>query len=156
MVCHFFKLGQQQNITKSKYISDKGYAVLDEANSDDIINALAGEGIFDTTLGLSDKECRTATASKGHDASEIMIKDAKEGAVEAYNFSSSASILLYIRRMCKSRSMATQKTLSKSVFSMATSNVTSDGSDEEEMDEDEGSDYKAGSAKKPEVAIQGM
>ena len=39
---------------------------------------------------------------------------------------------------------------------MATSKVTSDGLDEEEMDEDEGSDYKAGSAKKPEVAIKGM
>jgi hypothetical protein len=157
MVHHCFTLDQQQKITKSKYISDKGYAVLDEANSDDIINAVAGEGIFDTTLGLSEKERRTATASKGHDASEIMFGEAKEGAVEAHNFSSSASITtIHSKNVDDSRSAATQNTLAKSVFSMATSKVTSDGLDKEEMDKDEGSNYKAGSAKKLEVAIKGM
>ena len=39
----------------------QGKAVLDESNSDDIINAVAGEGLFDMTLGLLEKECRTAT-----------------------------------------------------------------------------------------------
>jgi hypothetical protein len=39
MVCHCFTLDQQQKITKSKYMTDKGYAVLDESYSDDIINA---------------------------------------------------------------------------------------------------------------------
>jgi hypothetical protein len=157
MVHHCFMLDQQQKITKSKYISDKGYAVLDDANSDDIINAIAGEGIFDTTLGLSEKERRTATVSKGHDASEIMFGEAKEGAVEAHNFSSSTFITtIHSKNVDDSRSVATQKTLAKLVFSMATSKVTSDGSDKEEMDEDEGSNYKAGSAKKPEVAIKGM
>ncbi len=156
MVCHCFTLDQQQKITKSKYISDKGYAVLDEATSDDIINAIAGEGIFNTTLGLSEKECRTATTSKEHDASAIMFGEAKEGAVEVHNFFSSASITtIHSKKVDDRRSVATQKTLAKLVFSMATSKVTSDGSDEEEMDEDEGSDYKAGSAKKPEVAIKG-
>ena len=58
--------------------------------------------------------------------------------------------------MDNSRSVAKQKTLAKSVFSMVTSTVTFDGSDEEEMDEDEGSNYEEGSAKKPEVAIKGM
>jgi hypothetical protein len=157
MVRHCFTLDQQQKITKSKYISDKGYAVLDEATSDDIINAVAGEGIFDTTLGLLEKECRTATASKGHDASAIMFGEAKEGAVEAHNFSSSASITtIHSKKVDDSRSVAMQKTLAKLVFSMATSKVTSDGLDEEEMDKDEGSDYKTGSAKKLEVAIKGM
>jgi hypothetical protein len=45
MVRYCFTLDQQQKITKSKYISDKGYAVLDETNSDNIINAVAEEGI---------------------------------------------------------------------------------------------------------------
>jgi hypothetical protein len=47
MVHHCFTLDQQQKITKSKYIPNKGYAVLDESNSDGIINAAAEEGIFD-------------------------------------------------------------------------------------------------------------
>ncbi len=92
MVRHCFTLDQQQKITRSKYITDKGYAVLDESNSDDIINAAAEEGIFDTTLGLSEKERRSVIAGKGHNASEIMFGEAKEGAVEAHNFSSSMSI----------------------------------------------------------------
>jgi hypothetical protein len=32
MVRHCFTLDQQQKITRSKYITDKGYAVLDESN----------------------------------------------------------------------------------------------------------------------------
>ncbi len=51
MVRHCFTLDQQQKITKLKYIPDKGYAVLDESNSDNIINAATEEGIFDTTPG---------------------------------------------------------------------------------------------------------
>jgi hypothetical protein len=42
MVHHCFMLDQQQKITKSKYVSDRGYAVLDETNLDDIINTVAG------------------------------------------------------------------------------------------------------------------
>jgi len=50
-----------------------------------------------------------------------------------------------------------QKTLAKSVFSVGTSKITSDGSDEEETDEDEGSDYKEESpAKSKAVEIEGM
>jgi len=79
-------------ITKSKYIPDTGYAVLDEFNSDDIINAVEEEGIFDTTLGLLERERRSAIVGKGHDTSKIMFGEAKEGAVEAHNFSSSMSI----------------------------------------------------------------
>ncbi len=86
-----------------------------------------------------------------------MFGEAKEGAVKAHNFSSSASITtIHSKNVDDSRSVATQKTLAKSVFSMATSKVTSCGSDEEEMDKDKGSNYKAGSAKKPEVAIEGL
>ena len=57
--------------------------------------------------------------------------------------------------MSNSRSVTTEKTLAKSVFSIATSKVTSDGL-EEEIDKDNDSDYDAGTATKPGVAIEGM
>ncbi len=44
MVRHCFTLDQQQKITKSKYIPDKGYAVLDESDSNNIINLSSGRG----------------------------------------------------------------------------------------------------------------
>jgi hypothetical protein len=157
MVRHCFTLNQQQKITKSKYVSAKGYAVLDEANSDDIINAVVGEGIYDTMLGLSDKECRMAIASKAYDASAIMFGEAKEGAIEAHNFSSSASITtIHLKNVGNSRSVAMEKTLAKLVFSMATSKVTSDGSEEEMDEEDDSDDSDAVSATKLGVAIEGM
>jgi hypothetical protein len=156
MVRHCFTLNQQQKITKSKYVSDKGYAVLDEANSDDIINAAAEEGIYDTTLGLSDKELRMATVSKGYNASAIMFGEAKEGAIKVHNFSSSAFITtIHSKNMGNSRSVATEKMLAKLVFSMATSKVTFEGL-EEEMEENESNDSDAVSAKKLGVAIEGM
>jgi hypothetical protein len=157
MVRHCFTLNQQQKITKSKCVSDKGYAVLDEADSDDIINAVAGEGIYNATLGLSDKECRMATVSKGYNASAIMFGEAKEGAIEVHNFSSSVSITtIHSKNVGNSRSVATEKTLAKLVFSMATSKVTSEGSEEEMDEENESDDSNAVSAKKPGVSIEGM
>jgi hypothetical protein len=50
LVRHCFTLDQQQKITKSKYVSKKGYAILDEKDSDNIINAATGEGIHDIWL----------------------------------------------------------------------------------------------------------
>jgi hypothetical protein len=157
MVHHCFTLDQQQKITKSKYIPNKGYAVLDESNSDDVINAAAEEGIFDTTLGLSERENQSSIAGKGHVASKIMFREAKEGAVEAHNFSSSvSSTTIHSKNVNDSKSVASQKTLAKSVFSLATSRVTSDGSEEEEMDEDEGSDFDKSATKPSGVEIKGM
>jgi len=157
MVRHCFTLDQQQKITKSKYIPNKGYAVLDEFNSDNIINAVEEEGIFDTTLGLSERERRSAIIGKGHDASEIMFGEAKEGAVEAHNFSSSMSITtIHLKNVNNSKSVASQKTLTKSVFSVGTSKITSDGSDEEETDKDEGSDYEGSAPKTSAVEIEGI
>ncbi len=84
-----------------------------------------------------------------------MFGEAKEGAIEAHNFSSSASVtMIHSKNMGDRGSVATEKTLAKSVFSMGTSKVTSDGS-EEEMEEDNESDSEAGS-EKPGVAIEGM
>jgi hypothetical protein len=157
MARHCFTLDQQQKITKSKYIPNKGYAVLDESNSDDIINTAAEEGIFDTTLGLSERERRSAIAGKGHVASEIMFGEAKEGAVEAHNFSSSASITtIHSKNVNNSKSVASQKTLAMSVFSLATSRVTSDGSEEKETDKDEGSDFDGSATKPSGVEIKGI
>jgi hypothetical protein len=96
------------------------------------------------------------TASKGYNASAIMFGEAKEGAVEAHNFSSSASIMmLHSKNMSDSRSVTTEKTLAKSVFTIAASKVTSVGS-EEEMEKEDNSDNNAGPATKPGVAIEGM
>jgi hypothetical protein len=140
MVRHCFTLDQQQNITKSKYIPDKGYAVLDKSDAEDIINTVVEEGLFDTTLGLLEKEARSAIAGKGHDASKTMFGEAKEGAVKAHNFSSSASITtIHSKNVNDSKSVASKKTLAKSVFSMATSKITADGSEEEETDKNKGS-----------------
>jgi hypothetical protein len=157
MVRHCFTLDQQQKITKSKYIPDKGYAVLDELNSDDVINAVEEEGIYDTTLGLLERERRSAIVGKGHDASKIMFGEAKEGAMEAHNFSSSMSIItIHSKNVCDRKSVASQKMLAKSVFSMGTPKITSNGSDKEETDEEEGSDYKGSATKTSAVEIERM
>jgi hypothetical protein len=67
MIRHCFMLDQQQKVTKWKYIADKGYAILDEADLDERLD------IYDTMLGLSDKEQRTSAASKSYDTSAIMF-----------------------------------------------------------------------------------
>jgi hypothetical protein len=133
----------------------KGVHSLGKKDTDDIINSVAGEGIYDTSLELSDKERRSAAASRGYEASAIMFREAKEGAVEAHNFSSSVSVtMIHSKNMVNSGSVAMEKTLAKSVFSMGTSKVTSD-SLEEEMEEDNESDSETGSEKLG-VAIEGM
>jgi len=130
---------------------------LDEFNSDDIINAVEEEGIFDTTIGLLEREHRSAIVGKGHDASKIMFGEAKEEAVEAHNFSSSMSITtIHSNNVNDSKSVASQKTLAKSVFSMGTSKITSNGLDEEETDEGEGSDYERSATKTSAVENEGM
>ncbi len=155
LVCHCFMLDQQQKITKSKYVSEKGYTVPAEKDSDNIINAATGEGIYAMLLGLSDTELRTATAGRSYKASAIMLGEAKEGAFEAHNFSSSASVTtIHSKNMGDSRSVTTAKTLAKLVFSMGTSKVTSEGS-EKEIEEGDKSEDDAGS-KKLEIAIKGM
>ncbi len=84
-----------------------------------------------------------------------MFSEAKEGAVEAHNFSFKASITtIHSKNMNDSRTVATERTLATSVFSMATSKVTSDGL-EEEMDEDNDPDDDGG-AEQSGVAIEGM
>ncbi len=77
--------------------------------------------------------------------------------MEAHNFSSSMSITtIHSKNVNNSKSVATQKTLAKSVFRVGTSKITSNGSDEEETDEDESSDYEGSATKTPAVEIEGM
>ncbi len=54
---------------------------------------------------------------------------------------------IHSKNVNESKSVAPQKMLAKSVFSVGTSKIASDGSDEEETDEDEGSDYKGSATK---------
>jgi hypothetical protein len=74
-----------------------------------------------------------------------MFGETKEGAFEAHNFSSSASVTtIHSKNIGDSGSVTTAKTLAKLVFSMGTSKLTSEGS-EEEMEEGNKSEDKAGS-----------
>ena len=88
---HCFTLSQQQKVTASKYLKDLGHAVVKRTDGDDIIQASSLEGIYDLTLGLSDKE-RWLLVSCGHDAAAITFGKAKEGSIEAHNFSAALSL----------------------------------------------------------------
>ena len=91
LIRHCFTLSQQQKVTTSKYLKDLGHAVVVRTNGDNIIQALSSEGIYDLTLGLSNKE-RWSLVSRGHDAAAITFGEAKEGSIEAHNFSPALSI----------------------------------------------------------------
>jgi hypothetical protein len=92
MIRHCFTLSQQQKVTQSKYLKDLGHAPIDQSDADDIINAATTQGIYDLTLGLPDNERCAMVAGKAHKESAITYGEAKEGAMEAHNFSSTASI----------------------------------------------------------------
>ncbi len=50
----------------------------DRSDGDDIIQATMSEGLYDLTLGLSDKENWSIVALQGYDAAAITYGDAKE------------------------------------------------------------------------------
>ena len=91
LIRHCFTLSQQQKVTASKYLKDLGHAVVKRGDGDDIIQASSSEGIYDLSLGLSDKECRSLV-SRGHGAAAITFGEAKEGTIKAHNFSAALSI----------------------------------------------------------------
>ena len=134
-----FTVEQQQKVTTSKYIKDRGVAVMKDVDEDDIINAANKTGLFDMSLGLSDKEQQERMAKTGHNESAISFGKAMVGSMEAFNFSAGASItMVHAEREGKGTSVASAKTMAKSVFSIAM-NITSgsDASDKvgnEEMD----------------------
>jgi hypothetical protein len=160
LIRHCFTLSQQQKVTESKYIKDLGHAVIDQDDADNIIHAATTQqGIYDLTLGLSDKERRRLVAGMAYKASAITFGEAKEGAMEAHNFSLQASITTIHMQNEKKQdatSVASARTLAKSVFSIgtSTSKVTEDDVDESE-EEDNSKDGRPQN-KEPRSAIVGM
>ena len=155
LIRHCFTLAQQQKVTASKYFKDLGHAVVDRLDGDDIIQASSSSGIYDLTLGLSDKE-RRSLASRGHNAAAITYGEAKEGAIKAHYFSSALS-LTSLRSTKKgdkgaAKHPARNLTLEQSVYSI-TSKVTNES--EEKLDNDEESS-KGDSEGRQEVTFDGM
>jgi hypothetical protein len=152
-------LSQQQKVTKSKYLIELGHAAVNQSNADDIINAATTQGIYDLILGLSDKERQVLVASKAHEASAITYGEAKEGAVEAHNFSSKVSVTtvhLSNERKRGATSVASAKMLKKLVLSINTSKVTEDGTENRSNGEEEGSNNGKNPNASKRVAIEGM
>jgi hypothetical protein len=87
MIRHCFTLAQQQKATKSKYLKEEGYTYVKDNGVDDILHVANAEGIYDLSLGLSEKETRLFIAGKSDNVSAISFGEATEGAVEAHNFS---------------------------------------------------------------------
>ena len=136
LIRKWFAVEQQQKVTKSKYFKEKGIAVMKDSDEDDIINAANKTGLFDMSLGLSEKEQRERMAKSGYNELAISFGEAKVGSMEAYNFSAGASITtVHAENEGKGESVASAKTMAKSVFSIAT-NITS-GSEEDGSDSDE-------------------
>ena len=122
---------QQQKVTKSKYLKEKGVAVMKDSEEDNIINAASKTGLFDMSLELSDKEQHEQMAKTRHIDLAITFRDAKVGSMEAYNFSARVSITtVHAERKGEVTSVASAKTMAKSVFSIAT-NVMSGSEDQE-------------------------
>ena len=142
-------------MTASKYLKDLSHTVVDNLEGDDIIQASSLLGIYDLTLGLSDKE-RRSLASRGHNAAAITYGEAKEGAIEAHNFSSALSItsLRSVKKGDKGAAMlpAKNQTLEQSVYSI-TSKVTNES--EEKLDNNEVSS-EGGSEGRQELTFDGM
>ncbi len=159
LIRHCFTLSQQQKVTKSKYLKDLGHAAIDQSNEDDIINAATTQGIYNLMLHLSDKQRRVLVAGKAHKASAITYREAKEGAVKAHNFLSKASVTmihLSNKRKRDAKSVAIAKTLAKSVYSIDTSNVTEDGTEDELTGKEEESDDNGNPGASKKIAIEGM
>ncbi len=94
-------------------------------------------GLFDLALGLSDKEQRNRIAKTSYNDLAITFGDAKAGSMEAYNFSSGASITtLHEEREGEGISVASAKMIAKSVFSIATDD-TSEEDDKADTDKGE-------------------
>ena len=142
-------------MTASKYLKDLGHTVVERTDGDNIIQASSLEGIYDLLLGLLDKEC-WSLVSLGHDATAITFGKAKEGAIEAHNFSAALSLTLICSAKGKGKESAESPTpnptLAQSVYSIGMSKVTNDS---EEQSNDDDKDTGGGSENK-QVVIDGM
>ncbi len=162
LIRHCFTLSQQQRVTKSKYLKDLGHAVINQSNANDIINAATTQGIYDLTLGLSDKERWTMVAGRVHDTSAITFDEAKEGSMEAYNFSLVQLVTLahlVNEKKKDAKTVASVKSLAKLVFSIGT--ATSKVTEEDDMDDSKGNASSDGKEEGSTtdgktIAIEGM
>jgi hypothetical protein len=97
-----------------------------DSNKNNIINATNNSGLFDMSVGLSEKEQLKRMSKTNYNESAIMFGEAKTGSMEAYNFSSEASITtLHAEKEGGGASVVSAKTMAKSVFSIDM-NITSD------------------------------
>jgi hypothetical protein len=156
LIRHCFTLSQQQKVTSSKYLKDFIHAVVDRTDGDNIILASTSEGIYDLTLGLSDRERRSLVTTRGYNTAAITYGKAKEGAVEAHNSSAAVSVTSLHSAKGKEpdEKSVTAQTLVISVYSIGTSRVTKDLDDE--SDKEKGEDKADGGSDSKQVAIDGM
>jgi hypothetical protein len=130
-------------------------------DANDIIDAAATQAIYDLTLGLSNKEKRTMVSGRVHEASAITFGEAKEGLVEAHNFSSKASITSTHSKNKKkwdAKSVALVKSLATLLFSIGTTTlkVTKEDTDKSKETENSIRDKDQVQRNKKRVAIEGM
>jgi hypothetical protein len=130
-------------------------------DANNIIKAATTQGIYDLTLGLSDKEKWTMVSGRAHKASATTLGEAKEGSMEAHNFSSMVLVTLthsQNEKMQEAKTVVSVKSLAKLVFSIGTttSKVTKD--DMGESKEDDSSIGEAEGSKEggKTIAIKGM
>ncbi len=98
-------------------------------------------------------------AGKAHKASAITYRKAKEGAVEAHNFSSKASVTMIHssnERKRDAQLVTTAKTLAKSVYSIDTSKVTEDGTEDENTGKEEESNNNGNPGMSKNIVIESM
>ncbi len=106
--------------------------------------------------GLSNKEWQSLIALQGYNTAAITSGNAKEGAVEAHNFSAALSVTSL--HSAKGKGVEDKPgptpTLAQLVYSVGTSKVTKD-SEDKSGEEEEGKEADGSSASK-HVAIDGM
>ncbi len=128
----------------------------DRTDGDNIIQVTTSEGLYDLTLGLSDKGRQSLVALWGYNAAAITYGDTKEGSVEAHNFSADLSVTsLHLAKAKRvQETPAPTPTLAQSVYSIGTSKVTKDS--EDNLDKEEDDAETDGGSGKNKVAIEGM
>jgi hypothetical protein len=148
-------------LDKVKVYNDAGLVVIDQTDANDIINAATTQGIYNLTLGLSDKEKWTMVLGRAHKASAITFGEAKEGSMEAHNFSLMAPVTtthLQNEKKQEAKTVASVKSLAKLVFSIGTTTLKVTKDDMGKSKEDDSSDGEAEGSKEggKTIAIEGM
>ncbi len=130
--------------------------MVDRTDGNDIIQASNLEGIYDFSLGLSDKERQLLVTLRGYNTAAITYGKAKEGAIEAYNFSAAPSVtsLPSAREKGAEEGPGPTPTPAQLVYSIGTSKVTKES--DNVLDGEEGDNVEEGNSNHQQVAIDGM